>query len=64
VFTYDEKGAFTLRPVLIGLSSWQHTEEVAGLAEGDSVVHVPLAIVQQAEFLERIRRWTALPGTG
>jgi HlyD family secretion protein len=64
VFTYDEEGAFTLRPVLIGLSSWQHTEVVAGLAEGDSVVHVPLAIVQQAEFLERIRRWTALPGTG
>jgi len=64
VFTYDEKGAFTLRPVLIGLSSWEHTEVVAGLAEGDSVVHVPLAIVQQAEFLERIRRWTALPGTG
>lgn len=64
VFTYDDEGAFTLRPVLIGLSSWEHTEVVAGLAEGDSVVHVPLAIVQQAEFLERIRRWTALPGTG
>ena len=64
VFTYNDRGAFTLRPVLIGLSSWEHTEVVAGLAEGDSVVHVPLAIVQQAEFLERIRRWTALPGTG
>ena len=64
VFTYTEHGTLTLRPVLIGLSSWEHTEVVAGLAEGDSVVHVPLAIVQQAEFLERIRQWTALPGTG
>jgi len=64
VFNYAENGTLTLRPVLIGLSSWEHTEVVAGLAEGDSVVHVPLAIVQQAEFLERIRRWTALPGTG
>lgn len=64
VFTYNDKGKLTLKPVLIGLSSWEYTEVMAGLAAGDSVVHVPQAIVQQAEFLDRIRRWTALPGTG
>ncbi len=64
VFTYMENGRLTLKPVMIGLSSWEYTEVVAGVAEGDSLVHVPLSLVQQAEFLERIRRWTALPGTG
>jgi HlyD family secretion protein len=64
VFTYDQDHKLTIKPVMIGLSSWDYTEVMAGLAEGDSVVHVPQAIVQQAEFLDRIRRWTALPGTG
>jgi hypothetical protein len=64
VFTYDEDHKLTLKPVMIGLGSWDYTEVMAGLSAGDSVVHVPQAIVQQAEFLDRIRRWTALPGTG
>lgn len=64
VFTYRDDGRLTLKPVMIGLSSWNYTEVVSGLAEEDSLVHVPLSLVQQAEFLERIRRWTALPGTG
>lgn len=64
VFTYMDDGRLTLKPVMIGLTSWDFTEVAAGLSEGDSLVHVPLSLVQQAEFLDRIRRWTALPGTG
>ena len=64
VFTYRDDGKLTLKPVMIGLSSWDYTEVVSGLAEGDSLVHVPLSLVQQAEFLDWIRRRTALPGTG
>ncbi len=62
VFTYTEAGALTLKPIMIGLSSWEYTEIVAGLAEGDEVVQVPLALVQQRELLERIRSRTAIPG--
>jgi hypothetical protein len=47
---------------MIGLSSWEYTEIVSGLSEGDEVVQVPLALVQQREFLERIRSRTAIPG--
>ena len=52
----------TVKPIMIGLSSWEYTEIVAGLSEGDEVVQVPLALVQQRELLERIRSRTALPG--
>ena len=62
VFVYTEEGALTIRPVMIGLSSWEYTEIVAGLSEGDEVVQVPLALVQQRELLERIRSRTAIPG--
>lgn len=62
VFTYTETGALTLRPVMIGLSSWEYTEVAAGLAEGDEVVEVPLAIIQQRQLLERIRSRSAIPG--
>lgn len=62
VFVYAEDGALTLRPVMIGLSSWEYTEVVAGLSEGDEVVQVPLALIQQRDLLERIRSRTAIPG--
>ena len=52
----------TLKPIMIGLSSWEYTEVVTGLDEGDEVVQVPLALVQQRELLERIRSRTAIPG--
>ena len=60
VFTYTEAGTLTLKPIMIGLSSWEYTEIVAGLAEGDEVVQVPLALVQQRELLERIRSRASL----
>lgn len=62
VFVYTQTGAMTLKPVMIGLSSWEYTEIRAGLSEGDEVVQVPLALVQQRELLERIRSRNALPG--
>lgn len=62
VFMYTKTGALTLKPIMIGLSSWEYTEVVAGLSEGDEVVQVPLALVQQRELLERIRSRTAIPG--
>ena len=62
VFVDDEQGLLTLRPVLIGLSSWEYTEVLGGLEEGEPVVQVPMALVQQSEFLERIRSRTSIPG--
>ena len=62
VFVEDEGGVLTLKPVTIGLSSWEHTEILAGLQEGDSVLEVPLSLVQQQELLERIRARSGVPG--
>ena len=62
VFLQDETGGLTLAPIMIGLSSWEQTEVLSGLAENDEVIEVPLALVQQRELLERFRRRTAVPG--
>jgi len=64
VFVRDAEDRLTLRPILVGMSSWEETEVVAGLAEGDTVVDVPLALVQQSEMMERVRSRTGLPGVG
>jgi hypothetical protein len=62
VFVDDEQGLLTLKPIRIGLSSWEFTEVLGGLEEGQPVVQVPMALVQQSEFLERIRSRTSIPG--
>ncbi len=62
VFQEDRAGALTLRPVMIGLSSWEYTEVLAGLEEGDEVLQVPLSLIQQRQLLERVRSRSALPG--
>ncbi|UCG75307.1 MAG: efflux RND transporter periplasmic adaptor subunit [Gemmatimonadota bacterium] len=62
VFTEDDAGTLTLQPVTIGLSSWEYTEILAGLEEGDQVLEVPMALVQQRELLERIRSRSGVPG--
>ncbi len=62
VFTETETGGLTLKPVLIGLSDWEYTEIVAGLAEGDEVIQVPMSLVQQRELLERFQERSAVPG--
>jgi HlyD family secretion protein len=62
VFVNDEQGLLTLRPVRIGLSSWEFTEVLGGVEEGDEVFQVPMALVSQTEMLERIRSRTSIPG--
>lgn len=64
VFVRTSEGGLTLRPIRIGLSSWEYTEVVAGLEEGDTVVQVPLALVQQRELLRRVRARSGVPGMG
>lgn len=64
VFVRTAEGGLTLEPIRIGLSSWEHTEIVAGLEEGDTVVQVPLALVQQRELLRRVRERSGVPGMG
>ena len=62
VFVEDDAGVLTLKPVTIGLSSWDYTEILAGLQEGDQVLEVPLSLVQQQELLDRIRSRSGVPG--
>ena len=64
VFRYDELGALAVEAVMIGLSDFDHTQIVQGLEEGEEIVAVPLSLIQQQEFLNRIRSRTALPGVG
>jgi len=61
-FVRTPNGGLTLRPIRVGLSSWEETEILAGLEEGDTVVNVPLALVQQTEMLNRFR--DRMPGLG
>jgi len=62
VFISDEQGLLTLRPIRIGLSSWEFTEVLGGVEEGDEVFQVPMSLVSQTEMLERIRSRTSIPG--
>ena len=62
VFIRTEDGGLTLQPITVGLTSWEYTEIVAGLEEGDSVLQVPLALVQQEELLQRFRQRSGVPG--
>lgn len=62
VFRYGPGGTLTLEPVVVGLSSWDYTEIVDGLGEGDAAVEVPLSLIQQQELLQRIRDRSGVPG--
>lgn len=62
VFVRDAQGTLTLKPVMVGLSSFEYTEIVTGLAEGDSVLQVPLALIQQQQMLDRFRSRSGVPG--
>lgn len=64
VFRYDASGLLDLKPVMIGLSDFDHTQIVRGLEEGEEIVAVPTSLIAQQEFLDRIRSRTALPGIG
>jgi HlyD family secretion protein len=60
----DTPEGLTLKPIMMGLSDWEHTEVLAGLQEGDVVYQVPQGLVQQSEMLEFMRRRTSMPGMG
>ncbi|MGH7559222.1 MAG: efflux RND transporter periplasmic adaptor subunit [Gemmatimonadota bacterium] len=62
VFQRDGEGRLMLHPVTIGLSTWERTEIVSGLAEGDQVVLVPQSLIQQRELLDRVRERSGIPG--
>ena len=64
VFRYDASGLLDLKPVMIGLSDFDHTQIVRGLDEGEEIVAVPTSLIAQQEFLDRIRSRTGLPGIG
>ena len=64
VFHYDAAGILTVKAVMIGMSDFDNTEIVSGMAEGEEVVAVPLSLIQQHEFLNRIRSRSGLPGIG
>ena len=57
VFVVRADGSIEGRPVLTGLSDWDRTQIVAGLAEGEQVAQIGAAQLQasQQEFLDRVR---------
>ena len=62
VFVEDPRGGLTLKPIRIGLSSWEYTEVLAGLEAGQEVIEVPMALVSQQEMMDRIRSRSSIPG--
>jgi HlyD family secretion protein len=64
----DEAGRPAPRRVRLGLADWDHTEVVEGLAEGERVVLIAVAQLQEGQraFEERIRSRTGgvVPGSG
>ena len=58
VFVVSAEGVIEPRPVLTGLSDWDNTQVVAGLAEGEQVAQIGAAQLQarQQEFLNNIRQ--------
>ena len=64
VFRYDANGLLDVKPVMIGLSDFDHTQIVRGLDEGEEIVAVPTSLIAQQEFLDRIRSRSGLPGIG
>lgn len=52
-----------LKPITIGLGNLDYIQVVEGLEEGEYVLQIPLALVQQEQLLQRVRRrFGGLPG--
>jgi len=62
VFVYDAERMLTLKPIVMGLTTWENTEIVGGLEEGDVAVKIPMSLVSQAELLARFRSFSSIPG--
>jgi HlyD family secretion protein len=70
VFVADTLGAFEPRFVTLGVNDWEFTEVIRGVEEGEQVVIISVARLQQSqqEFLDRIRERAGgngpIPGGG
>ena len=56
-FIMAQDGSLEMRPVLMGVNDWDHTEILAGLEEGEAVALIGAAQLQarQQEMLNRVR---------
>jgi HlyD family secretion protein len=57
VFVIAVDGSIEVRPVLMGLSDWEHVEILAGLEEGEQVALIGAAQLQASQdaFMDRMR---------
>lgn len=62
VFVYDDEGMLSVKPIIMGLTTWEHTEILGGLEEGDAALKIPMSLVTQAELLARFRSFSSIPG--
>ena len=49
---------------MIGLGNFDYTQIISGLEDGETVVSIPMSMIQQQDFINRIRSRSALPGIG
>ncbi len=64
VFQQDAEGIITVKAVMIGLSDFDYTQVISGVDEGEEVVSIPMSLIQQQAFINRIRDRMSLPGMG
>jgi len=64
VFQYDPDGNLTMKAIVIGLGNFDYTQVISGLEDGEEVVSIPMSMIQQQDFINRMRSRTALPGIG
>ena len=53
-----------IRPVMVGVSDWNHAEVLSGLSDGEEVILLPSSTVlrQQQDLIERFQRTRGIPG--
>lgn len=64
VFEYGPEGELMMKAIMIGLGNFDYTHVISGLEEGEEVVAIPMSLIQQQDFIDRMRSRTALPGIG
>ncbi|MDH3732735.1 MAG: efflux RND transporter periplasmic adaptor subunit [Gemmatimonadota bacterium] len=64
VFQQGAEGELTIKAVMIGLGNFDYTQIISGLVDGETVVSIPMSMIQQQDFINRIRSRTSLPGIG
>lgn len=64
VFLQDAQGVITVKAIMIGLSDFDYTQIVSGLEADTEVVSIPMSLIQQQAFINRMRDRMSLPGMG